>query len=257
MKRLITGIAVVALVAATAACGDDEKPAATGTSTVHVTVTEDPTGTGSGDGNTGGTGQATTSKDTGTAGPDTEVITVIAVGKDGQPRDGWTVSADAPAEVQCGDYAMPSRSATTPGLYECSPAAAGAHTCWPAVTTDTGLLCALRPWDKELRRYTANVPLAPIGKPEEPWAWALELEDGTRCTLRHGGAWGGRSDGLVGAFGCAGTNDVVLTEVGQNPVNTSSDRWTVRMGELGVNNEQFPAPTVLAVRKAWFAAAEQ
>ncbi|MFM9378268.1 hypothetical protein [Gordonia sp. VNK21] len=255
--------ATVLLASGLTACSkDDDQTAPAGTSTVHVTVTDSASGDagqGSGDGQGSGGGQG--SGDTTAAGTGqeaaTQVVTVIAVGADGQPRDGWSVSADAPGQVQCGAPAYSTRSATTGGMYDCTPNAAGAHTCWPAKPGDTGLLCAFDPWETVLHRFTADAPLTPVTRPDDPWPWALELADGTRCTLRYGGAWGGRSDDLRGAYGCSGTDDVVLTEVNQNPVGSSAAQWTVRVGQLGSGTPDLPAPTVVGVTTAYFTAAEQ
>ncbi len=186
----------------------------------------------------------------------TEVIDLVAVGKDGQPRAGWTVDGSAGGgEVQC-EYWTPSRSAVTPGLYECSPSAAGAHTCWPSAATPTGLLCGIDPWKKTLLRYTSNVALKPIAAPTDPQPWGLELADGTKCLLRHGGAWGGREDGYLGAYSCDKQNYYVLAK-DSNAVDTSSKAWTVKVGDLGAGNEAFPPPSTVGVVRAYFAAAEQ
>ncbi|MFT3715576.1 MAG: hypothetical protein QM774_06420 [Gordonia sp. (in: high G+C Gram-positive bacteria)] len=183
----------------------------------------------------------------------TQVVNLIAVGKDGEAASGWTVDPAASERVYC-DPITPSRSAVTPGLYECSPNAAGANTCWASSTTPYGLLCGMSPWTKELRRFTSNNVLTAVGKIDDPQPWGLELVDGTRCELRHGGAWGGRSDDLVGAYSCDKDHVYVLT-ADEHAVDKSQPTWTVKTGDLGRPDQQFPAATVVGVRTAVFAAA--
>lgn len=188
-------------------------------------------------------------------GPATVVVTLVAVDAAGQPRDGFTLSSPDPVStLSCVD-AVPSRSATTAGIYHCGPSAASADVCWP--TPDkAALLCGSDPWERTLRKYTVDPPLSPIGRTESPEPWALELADGRQCRIRVGGAWGGRSDGLVGAYSCSGGHDVVLQPSNADTaVDTSSPTWKVAVGPLGSGNPDFPPPASIEVRTAYFAAA--
>jgi len=185
----------------------------------------------------------------------TGVVSVVAVTAAGQPADGFTVvSPDPYGTLDC-RYAEPSRSGNTPGIYSgCGAAADSADVCW-APPGNTTLLCASDPWQRTLRRYTVTPQLGAVGRTESPEPWALELADGRHCRIRVGGAWGGRSDGLVGAYSCDGGHDVVLQPANaRTAVDTSSSTWTVRVGPLGSGNPDFPPPPQVAVRTAYFAA---
>lgn len=215
-----------------------------------VTQTADAPPTGS---QTTGSETTGTSTSTGTTSGQTEVITVVAVNRDGTPASGWTVdSSGIGSTVSCGPPMMPSRSATSNDIYSCSPSAAGAHTCWPTPASSTTLYCLGAPWDRTLRQLTSDVPLQPVTKPADPQPLALELANGIKCTIRTGGAWGGRSDGYLGAYGCADTNDVVLAKDAQL-IDTSGAQWTVKTGPLGVNDAEFPPPATVGVVRAYYA----
>lgn len=247
--RSLVGVAAAATVIVLAGCSSsgsaDQQP-----EVVTTVVTETATDSEPAPSSTGGDDGDSSAGTTPTA-----TVTVVAVGRDGQPRDGWTVDAGTDAQVQC-DPMTPSMSAVSDDIYECSPSAAGAHTCWPTPASSTALLCGSDPWQKTLRQATSNVVLAPVTKPADPHPWALELANGVRCTLRHGGAWGGRADGYLGVYGCDGANNIVLAKSGQDFVDESSPQWTVKVGPLGANDEDFPPPETVGVLRAYFAGAQ-
>ncbi|MFE3544313.1 hypothetical protein ACFXK0_15225 [Nocardia sp. NPDC059177] len=189
-------------------------------------------------------------------GPATAVVTLIAVDASGQPRDGFALAtADPVSTLNCAD-AVPSRSATTSGIYHCGPSAAAADVCWPT-PGKTALLCGSDPWQRTLREYQVDPPLTPIGRTESPEPWALELADGRQCRIRVGGAWGGRADGLVGAYSCSGGHEVVLQPSdSRTAIDKSSNTWQVAVGPLGSGSPDFPLPAKIEVRTAYFAAAQ-
>ncbi len=86
----------------------------------------------------------------------------------------------------------------------------------------------------------------------------MVLDDGTRCLLRNGGAWGGRDDGYVGTYSCGdpGSNLAVLWLPSEGPgtcIDRAMAQWTVKVGQLGLPSEHFPPPQTRAVTSAWFA----
>ena len=117
------------------------------------------------------------------------------------------------------------------------------------------MLCGWNPWDRTLHRSTSNTPVTPVPAADEPWPWGLELENGVRCRLRNGGSWSGRSDDLVGAYGCAGADGVVLVpqDSGAAPVDRSSPLWTVQFGVLDDKPVGSPPPATVGVLTAYFA----
>jgi hypothetical protein len=179
----------------------------------------------------------------------TQVIDTPAV-VNGQPANGYTADPSSPDDNEvfaCGS----SPAALDDGIYDCAPSAAGADVCWPS--TRGSLLCIEDPWDHMLRRvsYTDPLPHASRSSPAVPFA--LLLDDGTRCRLRNGGAWGGRDDGLYGAYGCYTDNRIVLAGETTPAIDDSQPVWTVKVGPLGGGNEHFPPPETHAVTTAWYA----
>lgn len=204
------------------------------------------------------TGQGAPSSLPGTIAPQppvaTDVVSLVAVDAAGQPANGFTLADPAPVGVLDCSHMSPSRSATTAGIYECGASADSANVCW-AAPGKASLLCANDPWQRGLRLYTVNPPVADIGRTASPEPWALELADGRHCRIRVGGAWGGRADGLVGAYSCDGGHDVVLQpSTARTAIDTSTSTWLVKVGPLGSGAPDFPAPATVAVRTAYFAA---
>ena len=188
--------------------------------------------------------------------PTTRVITVMAVDPDGQAMNGYHVASGPENVGQASDCSEPSPSAVADNVYYCSPSAAGAGTCWPS--TPGSLLCVDNPWDLQMHRVTYAGPLPPVRAPATPDPFALTLDDGTRCLLRNGGAWGGRADGYVGAYGCGDphANLAVLWLPSQGPgscIDRSSSAWTVKVGQLGAPDASLPAPQTRVVSDAFFA----
>ncbi|OBG69700.1 hypothetical protein A5680_24155 [Mycobacterium sp. E2989] len=185
--------------------------------------------------------------------PPTQQITVMAVGPDGQPINGYR---ETPPEgnvvtVTC-DTASP--SAVDDNVYSCSPSAAGAGTCWPS--TPGSLLCVDDPWERQLHRVKYGGSLPPVQPTASPDPFALTLDDGTRCRLRNGGAWGLRADGYEGIYWCGAGNPEVLWLPSQGPgtcIDRSAPAWTVKVGQLGAPGAVFPPPQTRTVTEAWFA----
>lgn len=260
MAVVRAGVAGAALIVVLAGCSSSPdtatptqatpQPATSGVPT-QATGQPEPPGPTSGPGTPVTSGQVTLAP----SGPATSVVSVVAVTAAGQPAAGFTiVSPDPYGALDC-RYAEPSRSGNTPGIYSgCGASADSADVCW-APPDNTTLLCAGDPWQRTLRRYTVTPQLSAVGRTESPEPWALELADGRHCRIRVGGAWGGRSDGLVGAYSCDGGHDVVLQPANaRTAVDTSSSTWTVRVGPLGSGSPDFPPPPDVAVRTAYFAA---
>lgn len=186
--------------------------------------------------------------------PATTVVTVVPVDRDGNPAPGYTVESGG-GEVDCGTPdSEPSPASVGHDIVYCSPAAAAADICWTSPDRIT-ILCGRDPWDKKLYQLTADAAITPVRAAAEPVPWALELDNGTRCRLRNGGAWSGRSDNLVGAYGCDRGDQVVLVpqESGTAIVDKTSPAWTVRLGVLDDKPTGSPPPTIVRVLTAYFA----
>ena len=181
----------------------------------------------------------------------TRVVDEVAVDSGGRPANGYReIGSDESSAVDCRD---PSPAAVDGNIYSCGPTAAAADVCWPASGLD--LLCMNDPWSRELHRVRANAPLPQVSPPDPREPVALQLEDGNRCRLRNGGAWGGRDDGYVGAYLCGGDVVVLVQQHGNtDPVDRSAPVWTVKVGRLGPPGQPLPPPTTVNVVTAWFAA---
>ncbi|OBA60487.1 hypothetical protein A5647_13715 [Mycobacterium sp. 1100029.7] len=185
--------------------------------------------------------------------PPTQQITTVAVGSTGQAVNGYT-ETPSQGNVAVVDDCTASPSAVAENVYACAPSAAGAATCWPS--TPGSLLCVDNPWERRLHRVSYSGQLPPVQPSASPQPYALELDDGSHCLMRNGGAWGSRDDGYVGAYWCGNgsANPTVLCPPNtQKCVDNSGPVWTVKVGELGAPGAHFPPPQLHAVTSAWFA----
>ncbi len=96
-------------------------------------------------------------------------------------------------------------------------------------------------------------PLPVVQPPATPVPFALLLDDGTECHLRNGGAWGGRDDGLIPAYGCNSSDNIAVLEAANAPpIDRSQPLWTVKVSSFGANLH-YPPPQTHGVTTAWFA----
>ena len=182
----------------------------------------------------------------------TQVITTVAVGSGGQPVNGYQEVHSENGGEPVSDCTTPSPSAVADNIYYCSPTAASAANCWPS--PPGSLLCLDDPWDHKLHRVTYNGALPPVQATATPDPFALVLDGGIRCTLRNGGAWGGRDDDYVTVYGCDGpSSDSGVLWLPSEGAGTCIDRstpvWTVKLGDQMTAT----SPETRAVTTAWFA----
>jgi hypothetical protein len=188
--------------------------------------------------------------------PATQVITAVPIGPNGEPIDGYREAPSQSNITDVADCTTSSPAAVADDIYYCSPSAADADVCWPS--TPGSLLCVNDPWNKELHRVSYSDPLPHVKPLAAPQPFALLLDNGTRCRLRNGGAWGGREDGYAGAYGCgpADSNLAVLVMPNRgaaSAIDRSMPVWTVKVGELGSPAAVLPPPQTHTVTTAWFA----
>ena len=186
----------------------------------------------------------------------TRVITVVPVGPNGAPINGYVEVPPQGNVTDVADCTTPSPAAVADDIYYCSPSAASADVCWPS--TPGSLLCVDDPWSNRLHRVNYSGPLPPVHPTATPQPFALVLDDGTRCRLRNGGAWGTRDDGYLGAYGCGPPNStlavlVLLSQGATSTIDRSTPLWTVKVGQLGAPGAQFPRPQTHTVATAWLA----
>jgi hypothetical protein len=183
----------------------------------------------------------------------TQSVTVVAVA-DGQPVNGYTVINRQPSP-NLSSCPGPSPAAVGNDIYTCEPGQALAQVCWPAPAS---VLCAVDPWNKELRRFAAPGALPEVTPPATPIPFGILLDDESTCVLAGGADWGGRRDGLVPAYVCdpRAMSRGVLIDPGQDlasAVDRSQPAWTVRVGLLGPRGASFEPPHRVTVTTAWFA----
>lgn len=179
----------------------------------------------------------------------TRVVRIAGVAAAGGPAPGYAVEVTGEQVDGC----TSSPAAEDPGIVACFPHAAGADICWVEPDRST-LLCGGMPWEKKLYQYQSDQPVGtvPVGDSEAS-PWGLELADGLRCRLRNGGSWGGRADGYVGAYSCGDETRFVLAGPDEPLVDRSGPRWTVKVGALGGDGDEFPPPRAVPVTTAYFA----
>ncbi len=186
----------------------------------------------------------------------TQVVTAVTVGPNGEPINGYQEAAPGGNITAVSDCTTPSPSAVADDVYYCSPSAANVGTCWPS--TAGSLLCVDDPWSKRLHRVTYGGQLPHVQPSAVTDPFALLLDDGTRCLLRNGGAWGARDDGYVGVYGCGDpSSNLAVLWLPSQGVGTCVDRamplWTVKVGPVGSPGEHFPPPEIRTVTTAWLA----
>ncbi len=186
----------------------------------------------------------------------TQVITLVPVGPNGEPINGFREAPPQSNVNNVVDCTTSSPAAVADDIYSCSPSAASADVCWPSLPGS--LLCLDDPWDMELYRVSYSDQLPHVEPVAQPQPLALLLDDNTQCLLRNGGAWGGRQDGYVGAYSCGPVNSnlAVLVQPSQGAtavIDRSMPAWTVKVGPLGSPTAEFPPPQTHTVATAWFA----
>jgi hypothetical protein len=185
----------------------------------------------------------------------TNVVNVAAVGANGRPINGFSVTnrQGSPNLVSCN---VASPAAVGNNIYACDPPEAAATVCWPAPAS---LLCLTDPWTKSLRRFPAPGALPAVAAPAPARPFALLLDDGTRCILPNGIDLGGRADDTVPIYGCGQSTLSlgVLAPPDWNPadaIDRTQPLWAVYVGQLGPPATPFQPPIRHTVKTAWFAA---
>ncbi|MGE0216359.1 vWA domain-containing protein [Mycolicibacterium sp.] len=188
--------------------------------------------------------------------PGPERIVLAPVDAQGNPKPGFReveINNDSP--IDC-SFGSPSPYDVTHGVRFCGGTADSGDACWPT-SGGAYVLCLTDPFSTELVRRIADgatSPLEPAEGPPRPMA--IELEDGTTCRARIGGAWDIQEvhPDYVGQFGCnggsvPGTYVAVWGPADENHgIVESPDGWIV---EVGDNTGPL---TPLRVTKAYYVA---
>ena len=177
----------------------------------------------------------------------TTVTTVRPVTADGQPAAGWTVKKLS-GSVTCDGSSL---AAVDDGIASCYPTAYSLRACYPSSNHTT--LCVRDVADHRLFRvrYTGAFP-SDVTAPADPSPLKLVLDDGEKCLLRVGGAWGSppAHPNWLGHYSCT-DGSVYAPASSETGVDVSEPVWTVK-----VWNSEADTITKHAVERAVFAGAQ-
>jgi hypothetical protein len=128
-------------------------------------------------------------------------------------------------------YASASRVAVNRNIFECDPAAAYAVACWHAARPGWAL-CLRNPFRREIDRVRApHFGARHVAAPNHAAPFGLVLDNGAKCTIRDGGAWGApkQRPRWVGFYSCTRVGAVYapLKMARTNGINESHASWTV------------------------------
>jgi hypothetical protein len=163
--------------------------------------------------------------------PATAKVVVHPVTTTGHARAGFAVQSEPGDTVDC-SFADPSPGALSRNIEFCSPSAAYAIACWKSATAHH-VLCMRDPTAKKLVKLPRTGKFASTARAHKAQRAPLliVLGDGTRCSIRDGGAWGTLQShpNWAGSYSCD-HHGVVWTppNAKHNGVNESTASWTVR-----------------------------
>jgi hypothetical protein len=181
----------------------------------------------------------------------TQSIVVRPVTSTGHAASGFHVTTQHNASIDCSSrFASP--GAVDRNIEECSPSAAYAIACWKAATAHHSL-CMRNPSSHRLYKVQLTAAFAKTGlaKPKSRAPLLVVLTDGTRCSIRDGGAWGQLKEHPTwfGTYSCT-KHGVVWSppHEGHYGINESASTWTLRTGSASGKGTL----TVRKVERAYF-----
>lgn len=157
-----------------------------------------------------------------------EIVVLEPVDAEGHVQSGWSVnreSRDTPLDCSFGSASSYDLDG---GVRFCGGTADAADACWPAGRSE--VLCLRDPFDTTLDQISAEGLSEPLQSREvEPFPFALELDDGSQCRARIGGAWPSpvEQPDLVGYYSCGDNGAIWGRDEG---IHKGSDGWTVIHG---------------------------
>lgn len=180
----------------------------------------------------------------------TAQIVVRPVNTSGHAVSGFTVKSEPTGSLDCSD-AGASPGAVSKNILECSPSAEYAIACWKSATAHQAL-CMRNPAKDELAKIPYSGAFAHASAPTTNGApLKLVLDNGAKCSIRDGGAWGTlkKHPQWNGEYSCTKGGDVWAkpssTHMG---VNESGSLWSVHTASAAGTGKV----TVHDVTKAYF-----
>lgn len=166
--------------------------------------------------------------------PRTQQIVRRPVTSEGKVTAGYAVVTDrVAARSDCGDgrpgNAYPSPPAVDAGVVGCGPSAEYTPACWNGATATTAY-CYRDPWQRQVVRISTAGRLPALRPPTQPSPLGLVLGNGSRCTLRVGGAWASLDShpDMYGTYSCQG-GDVIWGTGRSDGIDRTSPLWKVRL----------------------------
>jgi hypothetical protein len=161
----------------------------------------------------------------------TKTITLRPVTATHHAASGYHVVADKGPAIGCLD-APASRVAVDPDIVECGPAYRYALACWHAARPRFAL-CLRNPFGLEVDRIRAkHFSTRHVAARKHPAPLGLVLDNGARCTIRYGGAWGvapKQHPTWIAFYICTKGGAVFAPRSSRIGINQSRTRWTVWM----------------------------
>jgi hypothetical protein len=132
--------------------------------------------------------------------------------------------------IDC-QYASASPVAVNRNIFECGPAAAYAVACWHAARPGWAL-CLRNPFRREIDRVrAAHFGTERVAAPNHAAPFGLVLDNGAKCTIRDGGAWGSprQHPRWVGYYSCTHVGAVYapLKMARTDGIDQSHPAWAV------------------------------
>lgn len=135
---------------------------------------------------------------------------------------------NAGGSIDC-QMAPASPVAVNDNIVECSPSAAYAVACWHAAKPGFAL-CLRDPFGNEVDRIRAlHFSGNHVAAPKHPAPFGLVLDNGAKCSIRDGGAWGSpkQHPKWVGFYSCTKGGAVYAPISSRDGINQSHPSWTV------------------------------
>jgi hypothetical protein len=167
----------------------------------------------------------------------TKQVVVRPVTRAGHAATGFRVKSQSAASVDCGTPPEPSPGAVDPNIDECGPSYLYAIACWKSARPHHAV-CMRDPSSRRLYRIPlmGSFAKASLAKPARRAPLLLVLSDGTRCSIRDGGAWGQRKGhpNWAGTYSCTRHGIVWAPEnAAHNGVHEATSSWWVYTGAAG------------------------
>jgi hypothetical protein len=164
----------------------------------------------------------------------TQSIIIRPVTSTGKASSGFHVKAQGEKDAIDCSGRDPSPGAVDRNIEECSPSAAYAIACWKAATAHH-VLCTRNPSSHRLYRIplTSSFAKTAVAKPKSRAPLLIVLTDGTRCSIRDGGAWAilKSHPNWSGSYSCTKHGVVWASPHAKHyGINESTASWTVHTG---------------------------